>query len=282
MVQGASGRLLQWGAVVQGASGTGRFQHGGAGERAACETPCTTAPHQKGFVSMHVGKQGTWQAGPGQWSAWTPAVLWGRAKGRHHSTRGSRVIPRRSTNLAQLCLTSEIGRDRVHSEWFDRGMSDVECRAAVSRARLTTCYGGSRTPGGLEAPCTQGRRTRLRTGTGGPKFVGMLGQGLLECWGLGACLQGQGCRVSGSRSSGFRPQGAGAVQDQSGARRRFQQQHTRCHVCHAVRPGDTGTACLGPRVRGPPRAAHTAQGQGSVQGMTSLDVPHSPGPAQPI
>ena len=45
-----------------------------------------------------------------------------RPKGVHHSTRGSRVIPQRSTNLAQLCLTSEIGRDRVYSEWFDRGM----------------------------------------------------------------------------------------------------------------------------------------------------------------
>lgn len=41
---------------------------------------------------------------------------------KHHSTRGSRVIPQRSTNLAQPCLTSEIGRDRVYSEWYDRGM----------------------------------------------------------------------------------------------------------------------------------------------------------------
>ena len=52
-------------------------------------------------------------------------------KGGHHSTRGSRVIPQRSTNLAQLCLTAEIGRDRVHSEWFDRGMSDRKCRGAI-------------------------------------------------------------------------------------------------------------------------------------------------------
>ena len=32
------------------------------------------------------------------------------------------MIPQRSTNLAQPCLTSEIGRDRVYSEWYDRGM----------------------------------------------------------------------------------------------------------------------------------------------------------------
>ena len=267
---GGTGRLRptqQSGAVVQGASGTGRFQHGGAGERAACETPCTTAPHTKGFVSLHVGKQGTWQAGPGQWSAWTPAVLWGRAKGRHHSTRGSRVIPRRSTNLAQLCLTSEIGRDRVHSEWFDRGMSDVECRAAVSRARLTTCYGGSCTPGGLEAPSTQGWRTQQRTGSwdARPRAFGVLG-----AW----CMSpGLGCRVSGSRSSAFRPQGAGVVEDQRDA--------DSSSAAHQVplQCGQVTQAAWHPEARLLP---HTAQGQGSVHGMTSLDAPHSPGPAQPV
>jgi hypothetical protein len=45
-----------------------------------------------------------------------------RPKANHHSTRGSRVIPQRSTSLAQPCLTSEIGRDRVYSCWYDRGM----------------------------------------------------------------------------------------------------------------------------------------------------------------
>lgn len=45
-----------------------------------------------------------------------------KRRAKHHSTRGSRVIPQRSTNLAQPCLTSEIGRDRVYSEWYDRGM----------------------------------------------------------------------------------------------------------------------------------------------------------------
>ena len=51
-----------------------------------------------------------------------PLQYFTQSKRVHHSTRGSRVIPQRSTNLAQLCLTSEIGRDRVFSEWFDRGM----------------------------------------------------------------------------------------------------------------------------------------------------------------
>ena len=32
------------------------------------------------------------------------------------------MIPQRSTNLAQPCLTSEIGRDRVFSEWYDSGI----------------------------------------------------------------------------------------------------------------------------------------------------------------
>ena len=39
-----------------------------------------------------------------------------------HSTGGSRVIPQHSTNPAQTSLTSEIGRDRVLSGWYDRAM----------------------------------------------------------------------------------------------------------------------------------------------------------------
>ena len=45
-----------------------------------------------------------------------------KAKGQKHSTRGSRVIPQHSTNLAQTRSTSEIGRDRVLSGWYDRAM----------------------------------------------------------------------------------------------------------------------------------------------------------------
>ena len=39
-----------------------------------------------------------------------------------HSTGGSRVIPQHSTNPAQTRLTSEIGRDRVLSGWYDRAI----------------------------------------------------------------------------------------------------------------------------------------------------------------
>lgn len=59
-----------------------------------------------------------------------PVDCAGRQKGRH-STGGSRVIPQRSTNPAQLCLTSEIGRDRVYSKWFDRGMTAGTFQASI-------------------------------------------------------------------------------------------------------------------------------------------------------
>ena len=68
---------------------------------------------------------------------------WTRAKAKHHSTRGSRVIPQRSTNLAQTCLTSEIGRDRVYSCWYDRGM----------QVWLQSCSCMRGEAGGLCHPC---------------------------------------------------------------------------------------------------------------------------------
>ena len=40
------------------------------------------------------------------------------------------MIPQHSTNLAQTRLTSEIGRDRVLSGWYDRAM-DTECLLPV-------------------------------------------------------------------------------------------------------------------------------------------------------
>ena len=43
-----------------------------------------------------------------------------------HSTGGSRVIPQHSTNPAQTRLTSEIGRDRVLSGWYDRAMQRAD------------------------------------------------------------------------------------------------------------------------------------------------------------
>ena len=47
-----------------------------------------------------------------------------------HSTGGSRVIPQHSTNPAQTRLTSEIGRDRVLSGWYDRAMNQGISRPA--------------------------------------------------------------------------------------------------------------------------------------------------------
>ena len=64
---------------------------------------------------------------------------WEEPKGKRqqkHSTRGSRVIPQHSTNLAQTRLTSEIGRDRVLSGWYDRAMRGSEFTLArIPRAR---------------------------------------------------------------------------------------------------------------------------------------------------
>jgi hypothetical protein len=65
-----------------------------------------------------------------------PQYFAAEQKGGHHGTGGSRVIPRRSTGPAQPCLTSEIGRDRVRSEWFDRGMSGAARGATVWPAGL--------------------------------------------------------------------------------------------------------------------------------------------------
>ena len=36
------------------------------------------------------------------------------------STRASHVVTHRTTGLARIILTSEIGRDRVHYDWYDR------------------------------------------------------------------------------------------------------------------------------------------------------------------
>ncbi len=92
--------------------------------------PCSGTPAealQGGYVAART-KNATMKAGfePAESPPWQrlDEQLGARLRGeqKHHSTRGSRVIPQRSTNLAQPCLTSEIGRDRVCSEWYDRGM----------------------------------------------------------------------------------------------------------------------------------------------------------------
>ena len=40
-------------------------------------------------------------------------------KQKTFDTNDSRVVPHRSTELAQRCLVSEIGRDRTFSPWYD-------------------------------------------------------------------------------------------------------------------------------------------------------------------
>ena len=98
----------------------------------ARDAPCQcSSPRQCDVLTSF--RTGTGRATPHPAaSAWGPWQYFAaQQKGRHHSTRGSRVIPQRGTNPAQLCLTSEIGRDRVRSEWSDRGMSDAECGATV-------------------------------------------------------------------------------------------------------------------------------------------------------
>ena len=43
-------------------------------------------------------------------------------KAKRYSTRYSRVVTQRSTDLAQSSLPSVIGRERGHSGWYDRSM----------------------------------------------------------------------------------------------------------------------------------------------------------------
>ena len=38
------------------------------------------------------------------------------------NTNDSQLVPHVSTELAQRCLVSEIGRDRTFSPWYDRTM----------------------------------------------------------------------------------------------------------------------------------------------------------------
>ena len=43
-------------------------------------------------------------------------------KKKTFNTRDSRVVPHRSTDRAQGCLTSQFGWDAVHPPWYDRMM----------------------------------------------------------------------------------------------------------------------------------------------------------------
>ena len=48
------------------------------------------------------------------------STTWPKAK--RYSTRYSRVVTQRSTDLAQSSLPSVIGRERGYSGWYDRSM----------------------------------------------------------------------------------------------------------------------------------------------------------------
>jgi hypothetical protein len=48
-------------------------------------------------------------------------VSTGKKRHNNHSTKDSRVVPHRGTNLAALRLTLQIGRDAVLSESYGRG-----------------------------------------------------------------------------------------------------------------------------------------------------------------
>ena len=49
-----------------------------------------------------------------------------RKTAKTFDTCDSHVVPHRSTEQAQWCLTSEFGRDLVLSPWYER-MMGIEC-----------------------------------------------------------------------------------------------------------------------------------------------------------
>ena len=48
-----------------------------------------------------------------------------KVKKKTFNTRDSRVVPHRSTDQAQWCLTSQFGRDAVYPPWYDRMMGPM-------------------------------------------------------------------------------------------------------------------------------------------------------------
>ena len=62
-----------------------------------------------------------------------PAGDWGSRSAKTYVTCDSHVVPHRSTEQAQWCLTSEFGWDPVLSPWYERMM----------RANLDGGTGGS-------------------------------------------------------------------------------------------------------------------------------------------
>ena len=93
-----------------------------------------------------------------------------RRRAKRHSTEGSREIPLRSTSSAQARLTSEIGRDRVDSSWFDRSMPVDAPTCIRARQELHFQYGFGAVLGfGASDSCLNciwERTGRRSTGTG--------------------------------------------------------------------------------------------------------------------
>ena len=50
------------------------------------------------------------------------------------NTNDSQLVPHVSTELAQRCLVSEIGRDRTFSPWYDRTMLLIGVVPAIRKA----------------------------------------------------------------------------------------------------------------------------------------------------
>ena len=55
------------------------------------------------------------------WQVWAPVLRNGCLAGKADSTlRSAQAVPHPSTNRALCRLTSEVGRDPVHSTWYGR------------------------------------------------------------------------------------------------------------------------------------------------------------------
>ena len=55
----------------------------------------------------------------------------GLLQAKRYSTRYSRVVTQRSTDLAQSSLPSAIGRERGYSGWYDRSMSTLQLHSCI-------------------------------------------------------------------------------------------------------------------------------------------------------
>ena len=60
-------------------------------------------------------------------------------KKKTFDTRDSRVVPHRSTDRAQWCLTSQFGRDTVYPPWYDRMMGPRFLWCMPGRKRKKFC-----------------------------------------------------------------------------------------------------------------------------------------------